>query len=174
MALVIEDGSVVAGANSYIDIAEAKVYAAARGVDLGVDDALTEQRLLVSMDYLESLSYKGYRTSPDDQELAWPRSDVVFDGRTYNANSIPNKLKHAQAQLVIELFNGVSFYSSTTANSSGGELAVKKEKVDVIETEFFSPSDMGQQVTAVAEMPAVSALLRGLLKKIGPLYAYRG
>src|SRR3546814_742192 len=174
MALVIEDGTIVAGANSYIDVPAAKVYASARGVDLGTDDAVTEQRLLSAMDYLESLSYKGLRTDPDVQSLAWPRTGVTFDGRTFGPNTIPPQLKNAQAQLVIELFNGVIIFASTAASSGGGELAVKKEVVDVIETEFFSPKDMGQEIVAVAQMPAVAALLRGLLKGFGPLFAYRG
>lgn len=172
MALVIEDGTVVTGANSYIDIPEAKAFAAARGVDLGNDDTVTEQRLLVAMDYLESLSYKGTRTEPDQQLLAWPRIGVTFDGRTFGDHVIPNQLKSAQAQLAIEQFNGVVIFASTSSGS--GELGIKKEVVDVLETEFFSPKDMNQEFVAVAEMPAVSALLRGLLKGFGPLFAYRG
>lgn len=174
MALVIEDGTIVAGANSYIDVPAAKAYASARGVDLGTDDAVTEQRLLGAMDYLESLSYKGARTDPDEQSLAWPRTGVTFDGRTFGDNTIPPQLKNAQAQLAIELFNGVIIFASTAASFGGGELAVKKEVVDVIETEFFSPKDMGQEIIAVAQMPAVTALLRGLLKGFDPLFAYRG
>lgn len=174
MALVIEDGTVVTGANSYIDIPEAKAFAAARGVDLGNDDVVTEQRLLIAMDYLESLNYKGVRTEPDEQLLSWPRTGVTFDGRTFGDRVIPNQLKSAQAQLAIEQFNGVSIFASSSASNGAGELAVKKEVVDVIETEFFSPKDMGQEILAVAQMPAVSALLRGLLKGFGPLFAYRG
>lgn len=95
MALVIEDGTVVTGANSYIDVAEAKAFAAARGVDLGNDDVVTEQRLLIAMDYLESLNYKGVRTDPDKQLLSWPRTGVTFDGRTFGAHVIPAQLKSA-------------------------------------------------------------------------------
>lgn len=174
MALVIEDGTIVTGANSYIDIPEAKAFAAARGVDLGTDDVVTEQRLLLAMDYLESLNYKGTRTDPDQQLLAWPRVGVTFDGRTFGDHVIPNQLKSAQAQLAVEQFNGVVIFASTGASTTVGELAVKKEVVDVIETEFFSPKDMNQEFVAVAQMPAVSALLRGLLKGFGPLFAYRG
>src|SRR3546814_1420651 len=122
MALVIEDGTIVAGANSYIDVPAAKVYASARGVDLGTDDAVTEQRLLSAMDYLESLSYKGLRTDPDVQSLAWPRTGVTFDGRTFGPNTIPPQLKNAQAQLVIELFNGVIIFASTRSEEHTSEL----------------------------------------------------
>lgn len=172
MALVIEDGTVVAGANSYIEVQEAKDYAAARGVDLGNDVVVTEQRLLGAMDYLESLSYKGTRTDADNQVLAWPRVGATFDGRTFGDHVIPNQLKSAQAQLVIELFQGVVLFSSSSAG--GGEKFVKKEKVDVIEVEYATPKETGEESLAVASLPAVSALLRGLLKGFGPLYVYRG
>lgn len=174
MALVIEDGTVVAGANSYITVTEAKDYASARGVDLGTDDTVNEQRLLNAMAYLESLNYKGTRTKPDDQALAWPRTGVSFDGRTFGPNTIPPQLKYAQAQLAIELFNGVVIFASSGASSGSDEKFVKKEKVDVIETEYATPKEVGEEFLAVAVMPAVQALLRGLLKGFGPLFAYRG
>lgn len=174
MALVIEDGTIVAGANSYIDVPAAKAFAEARGVDLGTDDAVTEQRLLGAMDYLESLSYKGTRTDPDNQALSWPRTGVSYDGAAFGSDVIPGKLKNAQAQLVIELFNGVIIFASSGASSGSTEKFIKKEKVDVIETEYATPKETGEEFLAVANMPAVSALLRGLLKGFGPLFSYRG
>lgn len=173
MALVIEDGTVVAGANTYVDVETAKEYAAARGVDLGTDDVVTEQRLLGAMDYLESLRYRGRRTEPDEQLLAWPRSGVCYDGVAIGSNIIPARLKAAQSQLVIELFNGVVIFSSSGASSTGGEF-IKKEKVDVLETEYATPKETGEVLLSVASMPAVDALLRGLLATVGPLFAYRG
>lgn len=173
MALVIEDGTVVTGANSYIDIDTAKAYAQARGVDLGVDNSLIERRAVVAMDYLETLNYKGRRTDPVDQALAWPRTDVVIDGVVVPENSIPARLRNAQAQLIIEQTNGVKIFSSRGASSEPIEF-VKKEKVDVIETEFATPKELGVELLAVASMPAVDSLLRGLIRGLGPLFAYRG
>ena len=174
MALVIEDGTIVAGANSYIDLPDTKAYAEARGVDLGTDDAVIEQRLLIAMDYLESLNYKGTRTDPDEQLLAWPRVGVTFDGRTFGDHVIPQKLKSAQAQLTVEQTNGIEIFASSGASTTAPEAGIKKEVVDVIETEFFSPKDMGYEFIAIASMPAVTALLRGLLRGFGQLFAYRG
>ena len=45
MALTIEDGSGVAGANSYIDVAAARTYAAARGLTLPAADGDVEALL---------------------------------------------------------------------------------------------------------------------------------
>lgn len=174
MALVIEDGTIVAGANSYIEVQDAKSYATARGVDLGTDDNITEQRLLQAMDYLESLRYKGVRTNPEEQVLAWPRYNVIYDGHTFDPDLVPTRVKNAQAQLVIELFNGVMIFSSSSATTEAGAKFVKRKKVDVLETEYATPKELGTTFVAVASMPSVDALLRGLLRGFEPLYAYRG
>lgn len=174
MALVIEDGTVVAGANSYIDVDTAKSYANARGVNLGTDDELIERRLVIAMDYLETLNYKGVRTNPAEQELAWPRTGVIMDGIEFDGDVIPARLRNAQAQLVIEQTNGVAIFASTGASAEGGEKFVKREKVDVIETEYATPKELGTELLSIAKMPAVDALLRGLIKSLGPLFAYRG
>jgi hypothetical protein len=171
MALVIEDGTVVASANSYIDVDAAKAYAAARGVDLGTDDALTEQRLVIAMGYLEAQRYRGDRYSPQEQELAWPRYGVTIDGRYISYDEIPRQLKDAEAQLVIELFNGVELYGSS---SSASTKFVKREKVDVLETEYATPQELGQDgLVRIATMPAVDALLHPLLRPMGALTTYR-
>ncbi len=54
MAIVVEDGTVVAGANSYITRASAIAYAAARGVTLANTTA-TDAQVVKAFDYLESL-----------------------------------------------------------------------------------------------------------------------
>lgn len=174
MALVIEDGTIVAGANSYVDVAEAKAYATARGVDLGADDALIERRLLEAMDYLESLRYKGSPTDPETQVLSWPRCGVYYDSRTIASGVIPDRLKNAQSQLVIELTNGVVLWANVSA-SDGSAKFVKREKVDVIETEFATPQEMaGQGAVLTATLTTVTTLLSPLLKAAMQLKAYRG
>lgn len=63
--LVIEDGSIVTGANSYISVEEARTYASCRGVSLSEDDSVVEVQLIKANDYLQSLrcSYKGCKTN---------------------------------------------------------------------------------------------------------------
>lgn len=99
MALVIEDGSVVTGANSYVSEATGQAYADARGIEV----AVTEQLLIKAMDYLEALrsEYQGTKVS-GDQALQWPRSGVVVDEYPIDDETIPQCLKDAQCQLAID------------------------------------------------------------------------
>ena len=99
MAIVVEDGSIVTGANSYITEAELTAYATARGVTLTGN---TEQLLIESMDYIESQNFKGIK-STEGQPLQWPRYDVVVDGYLISNDEIPQLLKDAEAETAMAI-----------------------------------------------------------------------
>lgn len=157
MALTIEDGSNVVGANSYITAADARTYATARGITLSADDAVVEAHLLLAKDYLESFrdQYSGTKTN-DDQSLQWPRKNVEIDGIDFDEDSIPQLLIDAQAQLAIEKFNGVDFLSSIEPGF------VTHRKVGPIERKFSQRIGTNRETT----MKAVDALLRPLFNQL--------
>ncbi len=153
MALIIEDGSQIPNANSYVTDAEYVAYAAAQNLSIGGDTAAREIELLRAMTFIESHRsvFKGLRVSKD-QPLQWPRSAVWIDSFPVNADEIPQDLKNAQiesgvAENAIELLK-------TEDNQN-----VKRQKVDVIEVEFFSG---GSWTTARTER--VDVFLTQLLK----------
>ena len=124
--IVVEDGTVVAGANSYVTEAELTTYAADRGVTLA---AATDVLLIKAMDYIESLAFIGDKHK-ESQPLQWPRDEVYIDRYYIERETIPKELK-----------NGVY----TAALAIDAELdplriierATKREKVDVIEVEYM-------------------------------------
>lgn len=131
MALTIEDGSLVAGANSYATVAECRAYAALRGLTLPVADGEVEILLIKAADYLESFEgrYKGSRVNAT-QALAWPREYVIIYGSDdFPVDEIPEQLKNAQCQLAFD-----AIANDLQATGTGRE--VVKEKVDVIEVEY--------------------------------------
>ena len=73
--IVVEDGTNVPDANSYVTVEELVQYSADRGILLPVDDAEKEILLIKAMDYLELADneYVGLRSYPD-QLLSWPRT----------------------------------------------------------------------------------------------------
>ena len=108
MALTVEDGSGVVGANSYIDVATAQAYATARGVTLPSEDADVEVLLVKAMDYIESLRnrYQGERTYTSvTNNLVWPRIGVYVDGERIASDVVPQLVKDAQAQLAMDAQN---------------------------------------------------------------------
>lgn len=137
MALIVETGAIVANANSYVTLADARAYALARGVVLDADDAVLEPYAFKAMDFLESLraEYSGSKISKS-QRLQYPRKEVTVDGFDIDENEIPQVLKDAECQLIMD---GVDF-GDLAPNSDG--LVIVREKVDVLETEY-APSATG-------------------------------
>lgn len=101
MTIIVEDGSIVSNANSYVTIAELEAYATARGVTI----TSAELQLTKSMDYIERLSFIGVK-STQDQSLQWPRYNVIIDGYYLDSNVIPNELKNAQIETAMSIFAG--------------------------------------------------------------------
>lgn len=133
MALVIEDGTLVAGANSFATRAEIIAYAAARGVTLA-DDETTDFLAVQAIDYIWSRCLKGDLVD-ETQTTPFPRSGLVsgdtVEGYEY---SIPPAIKMAQLQLALDAGNGITLTAS--ANPAA---VLKRSKVGPLEREFFEP-----------------------------------
>ena len=136
MAVVVEDGSGIEGANSYVTAEEATEYATDRGITLS-STHLTGY-ILDSAQYLEGWaeSFRGVRVS-HTQPMAWPRTGAVIDGFLYNTSSsqrIPRRLKNCQCELIIDLQNGVDIrnrpFHSAERRVKAGEAEVEYAVAD--------------------------------------------
>jgi hypothetical protein len=113
MAIVVETGEIVDGANSYVSEADLTSFATARGVTLTGDE---EALLIQAMDYIESLSYKGLKKTRD-QDLQWPRSGVYIDSYYLDNDVIPEETlgRKTSREKVGDL--EVEYASSSVTNS---------------------------------------------------------
>lgn len=156
MAVIVEDGSIVASANSYVTRAELIAFAAARGVTVADEDA-TDAHIVSATDYLETFSaqYKGDPVSRT-QELSFPRSNVVIDGFEWNDSEIPRQLKLAQMQVALEIRAGEDPLNPTAA------LPVIKERVEgAVEVAYVAPTG-GFKLSKTSKARAlINSLLRG-------------
>lgn len=128
MALIIEDGTGVSGANSYISVAEARDFANLRSLILPSADAEVEVLIIKAFDYLEALDFKGEYANPP-QSAEFPRKNLYVQGILFSESQIPFKLKQAQCQLAYEATN-------FELQPTGDGREVTKEKVDVVEVEY--------------------------------------
>lgn len=130
MTLIIEDGTLVTDANSYITEIEANAILAAFGFPALIP-LNAEAQLMQAAQYLESFRprYKG-TTEINQQSLAWPRTGVVIDGFDFPFDEIPIQLKRAQAIASGYVAAGKNLY----ANSCGQEVIQKT--VDVISVTY--------------------------------------
>ena len=101
--LIVEDGSGVENANTYIDVAYLTSFASDRGYTISTVQLVQEQQILKAMDYLFWFAdqWQGVKTNASNA-LHWPRRYVSLDCAEFPSNSIPTQLKNAQAQLVVE------------------------------------------------------------------------
>lgn len=131
MTIIVEDGSNIPNANSYVTVAELDAFAALRGYTLPTTEADKEVLLVKGTDYTESFRarFQGTKTF-SDQSLQFPRTGVYIDGYPLNSQTIPQDLKNAQMQAAIETsLSGGDIQPNTGKN-------IKREKVDVIEVEY--------------------------------------
>jgi hypothetical protein len=132
MTLIVEDGSQVSNANSYVSDSDYTTYAAARGRTIGTSAANREIELIKAMDYIESHRdrFKGDKKS-QSQALQWPRYNVELDGYAVDSDSIPQELKNAQMEAAI-LLNGSELLKT------GSYQNVQREKLGELEVSYFS------------------------------------
>lgn len=156
LELTVEDGSIVADANTYITLGEVRAYAEARAAVVSEDDAVLIPQVISAMDFLEAhrAEFQGSKVSKE-QALQWPREDVTLDGFDVEETEIPKPLKDAQCQMVLEIAAG----NDLQPNSTGRE--VIREKLDVLETQY-QPSGTG--APPAPRFTRVAALLQPLLR----------
>ncbi len=97
MALIVEDGTIVADANGYITRDELVAYWTDRGVSLAATGGTQkEEAIIIATEYVDNNNrFKGAIVS-SAQELAWPRFGVVDDrDRSIASTVIPKALKSA-------------------------------------------------------------------------------
>ena len=95
MAIVIEDGTIVAGANSYQSLVDAQAFL----TDIGLTDpAIDDAALIRAYYYVNGFEdrYQGQRISAD-QTGSFPRSGVCVNGFPLANDAIPSQLIQAQA-----------------------------------------------------------------------------
>ena len=148
MALVIEDGSGVPGATSFVTTEELQAYAEQRGVELTEQEA--ETLSFEAMDFLTVQCFGGEQLF----DLPFPRIGLVLpNGDELDFASIPAGVKKAQAQLVVDAKRGVKLVSS-----SNPEPMLKREKTGPLESEWFAPGDSGVDVLKPNVPIAMAAL----------------
>lgn len=129
MSLVIEDGSIVAGAESFATAAELVTYATNFGRTIPSDTITQEALLRRAALQMSAMSWKGGLVN-ELQALSWPRYDVYRDNWLVPSNSIPAQIKAGQMALATEI------HADDVAPPELKTGAVESEKVGPISTTY--------------------------------------
>lgn len=101
--LIIEDGSIVAGADSLATAAELVTYAANFGRTIPATEAAQEALLRRAYLQMIALPWKGVTVSIN-QTGPWPRYNVKVNGFVLPHTSIPAQIKAGQMALATEIY----------------------------------------------------------------------
>lgn len=152
--LIVEDGTGLANAESYVSVADADARHAALGNTSWTGaDAVKEAALRRATEFLEQSyrnRWKGTRRSRE-QALSWPRYGASVDGYDVSSTVVPVEVANACADLALR--------SLADDLNPDTPRAVIREKVGPLETEYDPNSPQGTRYRSV-DM-ALSAFLKG-------------
>lgn len=155
MALIVEDGTGLADAESYLSLPAADAYHLAFGNTAwnSATDAAKEAALRRATQYLDSHYQFSGEPLTTTQALSWPRVLPDLPGPRW---AWPVKrVQDSCAELALRALSG-----ALTADQ--GSAQVKSEEVGPIKTEYFQSAQDGQTSYVL-----VDDLLRGLLRAGG-------
>lgn len=163
MALVIEDGSNVSGAESYVSAAEyAAFHLAYYGTAEAATEAVQEAALRRAAAYLDGLSWGGLKAHGRLQAMAWPRSWAAdAEGFAIDAASVPKEVKEAQMILArLEIAEPGALAPNYTASR-------QKTLVEVKGIRWQAPAIAATSATARTIVLDALSRLRGFISPVG-------
>lgn len=156
--LIVEDGTIVSGADSYVSLVDARALAAKYNLSLPADDVEAEAALRNGAVYigLQEPFMCGSRVSPL-QELSFPRQGVTLYGYDVASNTIPAQVIRAQVIAAVEYGNG------TDVRASSDGRATSLERVEgAVTVQYFNNGATGANTVITAAIDALRPLLCGL------------
>ena len=157
MALVVETGNIVPGADSYISLSDARALAAKYGYVQPADDTEAEAALRNGAMYvgLQEPAMCGRRVSAS-QSLSVPRTGISLYGFPVANNVIPDQVKLAQLIAGVEYGNGADVRAS-----SDGRITTMERVEGAVTVQYADNGNTGATITITAAMDALRPLLCG-------------
>ena len=164
MSLIVEDGTIIADAESYISVADTSAYHLARGDTTWatISTAQKEEALRRATDYMLQVyrhRWKGVRMS-STQTLDWPRAYVYLEPVITGANQefptlvadniVPAEVKRACAQMALRAAAGDLYADQARAaiRNKVGPIEVEYSAYGPLETRYASIDAMLQPYMA--------------------------
>lgn len=161
MALIVEDGTIVTNADSWVSRADYIAYALTLGVTIADTDAADVQ-LVKAGEYINRHedNLKGYLVDRN-QSMKFPRYDLWIEGFSWTHEEIPRQVILAQMAFALDLNDGIDLYNRPV----NPNLAVTRERVEgAIDISYAvgenAPQKLGRTSTG-------DALLASLLRSNG-------
>jgi hypothetical protein len=163
VALIIETGAGVPGAESYISVEDADQYHSDFGNTEWAPKTLEEKEIALrkGTQYLDvNYSWYGDKTN-DNNALEWPRTGVSKpSGLLVADNVIPEEIRLSCAEA------GLKFFSFSLLADILPDDDVKREKIAVIEVEYNDNRASAPSFTVIDKLVAKFAYSGNVIKKV--------
>ena len=156
MALVVEDGTGKADADSFISLVDARAFAAKYGITLPADDTAAEVALRQGCQYVElqQKCFSGSRLTTT-QALSWPRTGATnVYGVEYADGDMPVQLGYSQVYAAAEYAAG----KDVRASDDGLSVA-SKEVTGAVAVSYFNNGKTGKAITITKSLDALAPLM---------------
>lgn len=160
MPLIIETGSIVPNADSYVTRADYITYASKIGIVIADDDT-TDEKLRKSAQFIDSHepNLKGMRVQRD-QPMAFPRDGVYIDNWLWESDEIPRQVMLAQMNIALDIEAGIDPYNPPV-NPNRATIAERVE--GAVSVQYANSGG----VQKLGRSSAATALMSSLLKRNG-------
>lgn len=161
VSLIVEDGSCVPSANSYVSLEYADEYMSNTGRTAWASQSENARKsyLINATAYIDrtysKLGWKGIKKYHRNQPLCFPRVEL-YDKDGFEVEGIPEELMKAVCE--------ASFIATTTSlftiNAASGE--VKRKKAETLEIEYFSSGET--ETNYISRFSVLDSLLSDFYK----------
>ncbi|MBB6306225.1 DnaT-like ssDNA-binding protein [Xanthobacter tagetidis] len=166
MALVVETGEGLGGAESYVSVADCAAFASARGLtfpaspEASAEAALRRATAWVDATYRSR--FPGQRRRQRDQALEWPRIDACDrEGYAIDYDSVPSEIVIATCEAAVR---ELAVPGSMAPDLERGG-AIKRVKAGSVEVEYSGAAD------ATTTFSVVDNALGPILRRATPFTA---
>ena len=158
--MVVEDGTGLVNADSYVSVEFADSYFSARGVTdwVGLTQEKKEQALIRATDFIDSVCQWYGKKSTSEQALRFPRVNLR-DYEGCEITGVPTCLKQAVCDTAFMSANGTELFQTQSENGD-----VVSENITQLS---FTYSKTEKSTTSKTLYDSINTKLRGLFKDSG-------
>jgi len=158
--MIVENGTGLINADSYVSIEFADNYFSARGVSgwVALTQNVKEQSLIRATDFIDNIYQWCGKKATSEQSLRFPRINIVdYEGQP--VEGVPTCLKKAVCEAAQITSNGTELFQ--TKNENGDVIS---ETITTLSF-TYAKSDKSESTTQTTLYDSINTLLRGLFKE---------
>lgn len=155
--MIVEDGTGLSDANSYVSVEFADDYFSARGVSEWSAFENKEQILVKATDFIDSIFQWYGKKEFEGQALRFPRTEL-YDYEGLAVKGVPNCLKQAVCDAALLALNGNDLFLTKDANGN-----VVSERIG--ELAFTYSKTENETVASSTLYDSINTKLRGLYRE---------